>query len=115
MPSYIVKAHPDRDLYVEWSTVVDAPIRWGRASDFPPPIPADRKARADSRGTSSIDGFYDWDQKTLIVANMGDGDFYQLPRSDIDNFLSVLEDDPEDRDQQQHALNMYAQRMNLGE
>lgn len=109
MPRFIIKAEPDVDFYVDWSTIVDAPCEWGPAAVFQTPIPADRLERADATGTSSFDGFFDWDTKTLIVANMGDNEFYDLPRDNLRAFLEALGDEP-DRAAQQAALDQYATR-----
>lgn len=111
MPRFIIKPERDTDLYVEWSTIVDAPTRWGPAADFSTEtLPADRKERCDAWGTSSWDQFFGWDQKTILVANMGDQEFYELPRSYLKPWLEALGDNPEDRDVQQAALDKYATR-----
>jgi hypothetical protein len=106
MPSYIVKADPNEDFYVEWSTVVDAPIRWGTAAEVT--ARRDRIARADATGTSSFDGFYNWEQASFLVANLGDGDFYRLPRRNLRAFLGTLSGASEDRETQQAALDHHA-------
>jgi hypothetical protein len=83
MPSYIVKVHPDKDEYVYWSTIVDAPLFLGNREDLRGYLLHDaggsggeaaspgRFERADKTGTSSMDGFYDWDDKTFIVEQRG--------------------------------------------
>jgi hypothetical protein len=106
MPSYIVKAAPDEDLYVEWSTVVDAPIRWGTSDALV--LRRDRKSRADATGTSSFDGFYNWEQESFLVANLGDGHFYRLPRHNLRVFLETLSAAPEEQETQQAALDQHA-------
>lgn len=65
MPSYIVKVAPDIDLYVYWSTIVDAPTAIGSRDELAEWLrqrgyAADdqRFDRADRTGTSSVDGFY---------------------------------------------------------
>ena len=111
MPRFIIKPTREDDLYVEWSTIVDAPVAWGPASIFPESaLPTDRKERCDTNGTSSFDGFFGWDTPVIIVANMGDGDFYDLPRENLKAFLESLGDNPEDRDTQQAALDKWATR-----
>jgi len=111
MPRFIIKPERDVDFYVEWSTIVDAPIRWAAADRFPADVlPADRRERADAWGTSAWDQFFGWDTKTLIVANMGDGDFYELPRENLRAWLDALGDDPQNPDIQQAALDQYATR-----
>ena len=109
MPHYIVKAHPDNDFYVDWSTIVDAPIEWGPAADFTEQIPADRKERADRNGTSSHDPrFFGWQDPFFIVANLGDGRFYNLPRPNLQAFCEAMNPDPDNPAVQQAALNQYA-------
>jgi hypothetical protein len=112
MPRFIIKPTREDDLYVEWSTIVDAPIAWGPASIFPESaLPADRKERCDAWGTSSWDQFFGWDDKTILVANMGDGDFYELPRENLKPWLEALGDKPDEQDVQQAALDQYATRV----
>lgn len=83
MSSYIVKPKPDEDFYIYWSSVVDAPTMWGtraemaqaldrRGRDEGEPV---RFARADETGTSSLDGFEDWDTTEFWVHNIGDKPF----------------------------------------
>ena len=109
MPRFIIKPTRDDDLYVEWSTIVDAPTRWGTAADLR--LTADRKARTDAWGTSSWDQFFGWNQPSILVANMGDQEFYDLPRENLKAFLEALGDDPENRDVQQAALDKWATRV----
>lgn len=99
MPDFILKADPDVDMYVEWSSIVDAPCRWGSADQLD--IPADRKARADQNGTSFKDGdIYDWNCGYMIVREMGDNDNYTLPRENMLQFLTDLGPFPTKEDEQ---------------
>lgn len=53
---FIVKPSPDRDEYVEWSTIVEAPMRIGSRADFVRELGqgvASRLDRADETGTTS--------------------------------------------------------------
>ena len=85
MPSFILKAAPDADVYVEWSTVVDNLTGVGTSTSWP----ADRIARADATGTSCKDPDYrfgGWDdQEHLLVHNTErmDALFFLLKRSDL--------------------------------
>jgi hypothetical protein len=99
MPSYVVKAAPDSDLYCIWSTVVDCPT-WlfeSRADALMHhEINADRMDRADRTGTSSIDGFYGWqDERFHIREVTPDADhLWYLPRTKLVDFIrSGLETD----------------------
>jgi hypothetical protein len=62
----IIKPDPDRDEYVAWSTIVEAPVCLGSADDLvaffadhnqdPEEKTRERIARADATGTSSMIG-----------------------------------------------------------
>lgn len=81
MPSYIVKGDPSREEYVYWSTVTDAPYAWGSRAELEAELEKinpgrnaaapERFDRADETGTSSLDGFYCWDDDTLIYDQQG--------------------------------------------
>jgi hypothetical protein len=108
MPEFVMKVDRDRDLYVLWSTVVEAPIFAGDreamlarlAEDAPyEPVaefrPKGRLARADECGTSAMYGSppYDgaFDDTGLIVEQRG-----WLPRADLGRFVdALLADDPD--------------------
>lgn len=81
MPTFIVKAEPDTDLYVLWSTVVDAPTFTGTRAEVTQHLAwqdgnrsaqqiEQRFARADAHGSSGIPPFNygTWD------GDPGDGD-----------------------------------------
>lgn len=96
MPTFIVKANPDRDLYGEWSTVVDNVVSIGTAADYP----ADRVARADANGTSALGrvaGWFSWDDDEFLVAVQGDRcGMFTLKRTDLEAYLDAyLRDDEE--------------------
>lgn len=102
MPQYVVKVTPDDDLYVMWSTVVDAPAVWGtrdeiaehllrrdeKKPEFAKPEIEDRMARADLYGTSSFQGDYGWDDDCFMYHQSG-----WFPRSRLTAFLASF--DPE--------------------
>ena len=58
MPRFIIKVSPDRDAYVEWSTVVDAPVSVGNRAAYAAEHGEDRLRRTDEAGTSAR--FFDW-------------------------------------------------------
>ncbi|NEA21598.1 hypothetical protein [Actinomadura bangladeshensis] len=71
MPLYILKPEPDRDLYIEWSTIVDAPVGHGtRAEWVADGIAPARLDRADRTGTSAYRPLDvgAWDDAELMVA-----------------------------------------------
>ena len=103
MPSLIVKAAPDQDLYCEWSTIVDAPTFIGTRSeildyihahqDSKPHAPAwERLERADEAGTSARYGKLpyagSWDDAGFVVEQRG-----WLPRAKLTEFLTAYRDD----------------------
>jgi hypothetical protein len=81
MPSYIVKASPDEDFYVMWSTIVEAPTAWGTRAQLtavtyftPDELTPDRFDRADQYGTScaapaggKIFRFYSFDDSEGMI------------------------------------------------
>jgi hypothetical protein len=90
MGHILIKPTRDRDEYVYWSTIVEAPIAWGdreemlreltaewhrdHGHDVPPAgltAPGKRLERADTYGSSSLDGFYRWDDDSLIYEQRG--------------------------------------------
>jgi hypothetical protein len=104
----IVKAARDLDLYVGWSTNVDAPVWWGTRADIlaymcsqearddpgedhTDPVP--RLARADEHGTSAVGGyafFGRWDDEYLVYEQRG-----LLPRGRLAEVCAALEKDDE--------------------
>ncbi|WP_032384664.1 hypothetical protein [Rhodococcoides fascians] len=76
MPHYIVKIDRDQDLYVDWSTITDCPAAIGTRAELTaelgPELSKDaRWDRADLNGTSSVDGFYGWDDGEFIAEQRG--------------------------------------------
>lgn len=82
MGRYILRV-PDRDLYVEWSTVVEAPIMWGTREEFlDDGFEVKRLDRADALGSSS-----------LISAKPNKGEIYMqkgwLPMERLGAFMDI--------------------------
>lgn len=66
----IIKPTQYDDFYVVYSSVADAPIRWGTRADLEAAYAygrPDKFDRADETGTSSLRGWYGWTEQTLIV------------------------------------------------
>lgn len=99
MPRFIIKVARDRDAYLEWSTVVEAPVAIGSRAAFAAEHGEVRLARTDRQGTSAM--YYDWlpptqqeggwdDAAGLIYMQRGYlrrdrfGDLYDLLDADID-------------------------------
>lgn len=69
----IIKAAPDRDLYVGWSNNVEAPTGiWTRAEAIAYGFPPSRLDRADKNGSSAT-GYNDghWDDEGFIAEQRG--------------------------------------------
>ncbi|KJK40251.1 hypothetical protein UK15_07835 [Streptomyces variegatus] len=68
----LIKAAPDRDQYVGWSTSCDMPAGvWSRETALEYGFPASRLDRADRTGTSSHIGDGAWDDKGFIAEQRG--------------------------------------------
>jgi hypothetical protein len=69
----IVKASPIRDLYIGWSSIVEAPTgMWTRAEALAYGFPRSRLDRADRTGTSSmVPGSGQWDDTGFIAEQRG--------------------------------------------
>lgn len=100
MGHIIIKPSPDRDEYVYWSTVVEAPLAYGNRAEMLKHIERDdrygndapevRMARTDRHGSSSLEGFYGWDDKEFIYEQRG-----LLPRSKLFEACRLLDEDRE--------------------
>lgn len=112
MPSYVVKAAPDEDLYLIWSTIVDCATHIGTRPEIaehlwsehrrghpdcdpkPGTGPDARMARADKTGSSVIEpeGAYGWDDDafTVMEAAPRDGHRYELPRANLAAYARAL-------------------------
>jgi hypothetical protein len=87
MPSFILKASPDADIYLEWSTIVDDATWVGGRAEAQTRYPADRIVRADDTGTSEKSAcFGAWDDESLIVQQQG-----LLPRDRLLDYARTLQ------------------------
>lgn len=105
----VIKPIAEHDEYVYWSTITETPIacgdreemlaelttEWHRdhGADVPPTglsAPEKRLERADERGSSALDGFFRWDDDTLIFEQRG-----LLARKDLYRAALLLCDDRE--------------------
>lgn len=98
MPQYIVKPDRDVDFYVYWDTVTDAPWFWGTRAELEQEteeryaMKPERFERADEDGTSSIDGFFGWDDDEFMVHNMGKEPF-GVERKNLAAWLASIKGD----------------------
>jgi len=68
----LIKAAPDRDLYVGWSGVCDMPAGvWSRETAIEYGFPPSRLDRADETGSSSRIGDGAWDDKGFVAEQRG--------------------------------------------
>jgi hypothetical protein len=97
MPRIVIKPERDLDLYVGWSTIVEAPVWHGprdevlgylaaEAIRYPSDPAEDRLARADRTGTSAYDGDGGWDDEGFIYEQRG-----WLPRRHLAEMCRLLE------------------------
>jgi len=122
MGQFIIKASRYEELYLIWSTIVDAPVMvfgsreelrkhlWHESFSCAPPAeevanggpfeardPDSRIARADTNGTSLIDdSFGGWDEPGMWIGEgaPNDGWRYQLPRDQVGSYIrACLEKD----------------------
>lgn len=111
MGHFIIKADRDRDLYMDWSTIVELPTFIGTRAEIIDHLkwwnerrpldndPEARVRRADETGSSarrdprsSYDGPLEgaWDDKGFIIEQRG-----WLPRARLAEFLDTYRTDPE--------------------
>jgi hypothetical protein len=106
----IIKAAPDKDLYVEWSSIVEAPTAIGTRAEMHDYLARTQRnvgtdtaetrlARADANGSSSLrdpmstyDGVLDgaWEDEGMIVKQRG-----WLPRAKLAEFAELYARDDE--------------------
>jgi hypothetical protein len=88
MPRFIVKPTTDRDVYVVWSTVADAPVEVGSRDYLTRHLPsgergASRFDRADLSGTSATGeaaGWLGWSERTFPLGEGPGDDSRQVSR-----------------------------------
>lgn len=115
MGQAIVKAAHDRDLYLIWSSIVDAPVWVGNRAELleylwheyrmahpdstpnPGKAPEDRVARADRTGSSMISpAVYGWDDEALMVGEGSPSDgWYHIRRDRLVAYAEALLADDE--------------------
>lgn len=88
MSTYILKVSPNKDLYMEWSTVLGGPVRWGTASELE--LGGRLQAEIDVAGTSSPDTDFGWEQDTLQVYNIGHEMGWSIPRESFADILDAI-------------------------
>jgi hypothetical protein len=110
MGHYVIKTDRDQDLYVIWSSTVDAPIWIGdrkglseylwheyrrehpESDPFPGTGPDVRMERADMFGTSDVHGAYGWDDEAfnLMFGAPDDEYFHELPRANLAAYCQAI-------------------------
>lgn len=95
MAYYLIKPDANDDFYLEWSTITDHPIGYGSRAEWeahdPDTYNEVRFRRTDDTGSSALTGSYRYDEKSLIVYNVGD-DLYDIPRKNWKAFTIELLD-----------------------
>lgn len=109
LPNFIIKPDAKIDFYVNWSTIVDAPTGSGTAAELR--LSKERQDRADATGTSAFDGTGAWDDKGLIISEMGNCEnFYWVKRENLAKLMNNLGDNVNDT---QKALDKYCDLIDL--
>lgn len=109
MPRVILKADPSEDVYLEWSTVVDAPTEVGSRVEMLEILMSDRPgepqetvavaearlSRADMHGSSAFSAwrFGWWDDPILILQDFwtkDKGGYYTLTRENLLAFARAI-------------------------
>ena len=100
MPQFIIKVDPKRDAYIEWSTVVDAPVSIGTRAYYAARDGDERLQRADMAGTTAR--YFDWlphaqqaggwDDYGLIYGQDGSRGMW-LPRARFGDLYDLLDTD----------------------
>ena len=95
MPTYLIKAEPDGDLFIEWSTVVDNAVSYGTREDYLSlGFDPERIDRAEQFGTSALwpqdaeprKRFLGWDAESVLVHNDGPEPFL-IRREDVGAYV----------------------------
>ncbi len=95
----LIKPERDEDFYVEWSSIVDMPVRWGSRQNFLDATDSEeawqamlkRLAQVDERSRTHGMEMYSWDRDfELIVQQEG-----YLKRSQMAEFMKTLTEDGE--------------------
>ncbi|WP_433330044.1 hypothetical protein [Spirillospora sp. CA-294931] len=92
MPKCMIKPEPGRDLYVEWSTVVEAPVAHGTRAEWEAEgVDPAHLDRADRTGTSCYPplSLGAWDDDELLVAEPL-GRQRLLPRDHLTAYTTAL-------------------------
>lgn len=112
MPRYILKPEQESNFYVEWSTIVDAPLSWGAIEDLDIAISPEIKERIDLTGTSSAHGVDGWDEPALLVRELGTTHAsWELPRENLKDFLVDLSPVAHSTEGQDEVLQKYAKAL----
>lgn len=105
MGHIVIKPDRNQDFYVNWSTVVEAPLDWGDRAEMLDVLsdewrrehgshipmagisaPHPRLLRADVNGSSSFLGEFDWSEEQVIYMQRG-----WLARKDLPRACELLE------------------------
>ena len=108
MPSFVVKPVRDRDEYVYWSTIVEAPLAWGDRTQMAEYLrdkgeegDGRRIDRADATGSSAFEGVFGWADDEVIYQQQGNvrrSDLWELCERlgsgrPVDDLITPWEDD----------------------
>lgn len=114
MPSFIIKPDAEEDFYVNWSTVVDAPLQWGTREELMYDLGnenggiPERFDCADRYGTSMCDPnlprddqWFGWNETKFLVREIvphWDKYITLIKREDLKEMCHRLETDDDTED-----------------
>lgn len=120
MGYYIMQASPGEDFYIQFSTVMDLPMRLGSMEEWKNLLNTmsgnelasyqfmmDRMLEC---GTSSMSGNGAWDND-IILSSQGHpagAEYWSLPRDSVSEFFGEYQRNMDDRIFWHHILEMYA-------
>jgi hypothetical protein len=98
----LLKPKKDENFYVEWSSIVEAPVKWGTRRMFTSDWNERELARVDEHGTST--GWYDgWDDPDpglmyeqrgrVKLEDLKDLVFAIVKKDDLTPFITPFEED----------------------
>ncbi|UDL16754.1 hypothetical protein SEA_ATUIN_61 [Arthrobacter phage Atuin] len=119
MGNFIIKADPEEDFYILWSTYTDSPIGYGTRQEFedwePETYTDQRFERADRTGTSYLLGCGSWEDDIRLVTGGTKPDHWYIPREHIRQVCVGLVDNDDNREAQQEIIDQYCTAINYDE
>ncbi|MFD6565482.1 hypothetical protein [Micromonospora profundi] len=87
MPSIVIKPERDRDFYVIWSTIVEAPTAWGTRAEVRGYLAEDWEERSPGRTPDMLDDFDGRLDRAAVHGTSALGGFAFFGRWDDEGFM----------------------------